>query len=95
MDTNEFKKTSKHTYVYVEGQACGLVVPKSKSSGIEREYNSQMLNYCGYIEVPYSYDVFNTFSPKQQLAICQATMVKSGLCYKLNLCEINAFFEEG
>ena len=95
MDINEFKKSNQPIYVYVEGKVCGLVVTRSKSMSLEKEYNTKMLQYCGYIEIPYSYDLFNSLSIKQQLAISKATMVKSGLCYKLNQCDINAFFEEG
>ena len=79
-------------YVYVEGEACGLVVPKSNSTS--KDYRSDLLKYNGYIEVPYSYDAFNSFSLQQQLAICQATMIKSGLCFKLDKCDLNAFYEK-
>lgn len=86
---DDFKKNNQ--YVYVEGEPCGLVVPRGKSM-YDKDY--RIVRYEGYIEVPYSYDTFNSFSLQQQLAICQATMIKSGLSFKLDKCDLNAFYKE-
>ena len=39
-------------------------------------------------------DVINSFSPKQQLAICQTIMAKAGLCYQLDKFDIDVLYEE-
>lgn len=92
MKKEDFKKNANVTYVYVEGEARGVVVNRG-GSGV-KEYRSDILKYNGFIEISYRYDDFNSFSPKQQLAICQATMAKAGLCYQLDKCDIDIFFEE-
>lgn len=88
---DDFKNNNQ--FVYVEGEPCGLVIPRGKSM-YDKDYRTDLLRYEGYIEVPYSYDAFNSFSLQQQLAICQATMIKSGLCFKLDKCDLNAFYEK-
>jgi hypothetical protein len=81
-----FKQKSPITYVHVQ---CYVIVSASKD-GLKTNSNK----YEGYIEVPYSYDLFTKFSEKQQIAICEAVLCKSGICTKLfGTVDPNKFFE--
>ena len=54
MTTEEYKKTSKVTYVSVFGFV----------------NNNSNYDFIGYVEVPYTYDDFVSFNEKQRVAIC-------------------------
>ena len=60
MSNQEFKQTSKVTYVYVFGFI----------------NNNSQLDFRGYIEVPYTYNDFVAFSKEQRIAICQAVILR-------------------
>lgn len=80
-----FKQKSPISYVYVD---C-YVIGASPKEGIQSN-----CNFKGYIEVPYSYNEFIKFSEKQQIAICEAVLCKSGICTKLlRTVDPNRFFE--
>ena len=93
MTAAQFKKDSKVTYVLVEGDPCGIVVPAS-ASGLNFNYRTNRLKYSGYIEVPYSYEEFIAFNDNQRKAICQAELSKSGWCLRIEECNPDSFFEE-
>ena len=94
MNADQFKMNSKVTYVWVEGEPHGIVVPLDSSIKKEKLYRQSFLNYSGYIVVPYSYDEFVSFNEAQRKAICQAELSKSGWCIQINACNPNSFFED-
>ena len=51
------------------------------------------LNYEGYIEIPYDNETFSKFTETQKIAICQATMVKFGLCYNIIEIDCDSFYK--
>ena len=93
MTAAQFKKDSKVTYVLVEGDPRGIVVPTSEGA-FKLRYNSIRLKYSGYIEVPYSYEEYIAFNDNQRKAICQAELSKSGWCLRIEECNPDSFFEE-
>jgi hypothetical protein len=84
MKNEDFIKSSKVTYIKVVGTLHGYVVATPNESS----------QYSGFIEVPYSYEEFTRFNENQRKAICQAELSKAGLCVKIKICDIDAFFEE-
>ena len=93
MTAAQFKKDSKVTYVLVEGDPCGIVVP-ALGSAFHSAFYTRRLKYSGYIEVPYSYEDFIAFNENQRKAICQAELSKSGCCVLVKECNPDSFFEE-
>ena len=95
MEINEYFTRIEVTYVYVEGEARGLVVPLSGNSN--KNYYTDKLKYKGYMEVPYSYEKFHSFSVYQQKAICQSIMAKSGILINIgneDACDPDKFYNE-
>lgn len=80
MTTEEFKKSSKVTYISVFGFI----------------NNNSQRDFVGYIEVPYSYDDFVVFSKQQRIAICQAVILRqTGLLVQgFMKCDPDEFFKE-
>ena len=78
MTTEEFKKTSKVTYVCVFGFV----------------NNNSNYDFIGYVEVPYTYDDFVSFNEKQRVAICQAIIMKQTgkLVQGFRKCDPDEFF---
>ncbi len=79
MENEEFKKTSKVTYVYVFGFI----------------NNNSQRDFIGYVEVPYSYEVFVSFNEKQRIAICQAVILRQSgyLVQGFIKCDPDEFFK--
>jgi hypothetical protein len=79
MDIKTFKKTSNVTYVYVFGFV-------NNHSGCP---------YIGYIEVPYDYDTFCSFTEDQRKAVCQAIILKQSghLVQGFRKCDPDEFFK--
>lgn len=90
MNTEEFRLKAQCTYVWVKAELCGVVIPRSKTS--ENSYMSNRLNYEGYVEIPYDNETFSKFTETQKFAICQATMVKFGLCYSIIEIDCDSFY---
>lgn len=78
MEIDEFKKTSKVTYVRVFGFI----------------NNNSQRDFIGYVEVPYTYDDFVAFSEEQRIAICQAILLKQTGCLVKGFmeCDPDKFF---
>lgn len=78
MKIEEFKQTSKVTYVYVFGFI----------------NNNSQRDFSSYIEVPYSYDDFVAFDKEQRIAICQAVilMQTGNLVQGFMQCDPDKFF---
>ena len=81
MDIEKFKKESKVTYVEVSGIIKG--VPSEKND---------VIRYKGYITVPFCYNDFKSFTDLQQKAICEAELVKSGICMQINSYYLDSFY---
>ena len=79
MEIDEFKKTSKVTYVSVFGFI----------------NNNSQRDFIGYVEVPYTYDDFVAFSEKQRIAICQAVILRQTghLIQGFMKCDPDEFFK--
>ena len=79
MDIETFKKTSNVTYVYVFGFV----------------NNHSGRPYIGYIEVPYDYDTFCSFTENQRQAVCQAIILKQSgdLVQGFRKCDSDEFFK--
>lgn len=93
MDIEKFKKESKVTYVHVSGERHGVFVITSYAMrDVKRSEN--LLRYNGYIVVPFNYYDFVSFSEEQQRAICEAELIKSGLCIQVNRCNPEVFYKE-
>ncbi len=91
MDIEKFKKESKETYVYVTGDFRGLVVYR-KNNTLPFETNTIFRKYSGYILVPFCFADFTSFNERQQKAICEAEIVRSGLCIEVESCDPNVFY---
>ena len=78
MKIEEFKQTSKVTYVYVFGFI----------------NNNSQRDFSSYIEVPYSYDDFIAFDKEQRVAICQAAILRQtgNLVQGFMQCDPDKFF---
>ena len=78
MKIEEFKQTSKVTYVYVFGFI----------------NNNSQRDFSSYIEVPYSYDDFIAFDKEQRVAICQAVILRQtgNLVQGFMQCDPDKFF---
>ena len=79
MEMNEFKKTSKVTYVSVFGFI----------------NNNSQRDFIGYVEVPFTYDDFVAFNEKQRIAICQAVILRQTghLIQGFMKCDPDEFFK--
>lgn len=90
MDVQKFKEEGNRTYVgiYAKGRISSIHNGKGGNDGCRV--------YSGYIEVPYSHKDFADFSEKQQKAICQAELCKTGWHYEfINFSiDVNAFYSE-
>ena len=87
MDIEKFKKESKVTYVYVKGDLRGVAIPKPLD-----EYDHDSRKFETYMEVPFTFDEFTSFSKDQQIAICEAELIKLGKCVKLTICNPERFY---
>lgn len=87
MDIEKFKNESKVTYVLVSGDIHGITVKR------DSRYDTHRLNYSGYVAVPFSYEDFKSFGEKQQRAICEAELLRSGLCIQVKGCNPEVFYE--
>ncbi len=85
MDIEKFKKESKVTYVYVIGKVIGFPIMKSIS-------DNDKYFYRGYIEIPYSYADFSSFSKEQQKAVCESVFCKSGFLISVSSCNKDMFY---
>ena len=90
MDILKFKEDINRTYVGI--YAKGRISIACNRKGGEDGYRI----YSGYIEVPYSYNDFTEFSPRQQEAICKAELCKSGWLYEFHTfkIDVDSFFNE-
>ena len=89
MNTEEFRLKAQCTYVCVKADLCGVVIPYQETY----RYMASRLNYEGYIEIPYDNETFSKFTETQKIAICQATMVKFGLCYNIIEIDCDSFYK--
>ena len=87
MDIEKFKKESEVTYVYVKGDLRGVAIPKPLE-----EYDHDSRKFETYMEVPFTFDEFMSFSKDQQIAICEAELIKIGKCVKLTICNPDRFY---
>ena len=92
MDIEKFKNESKVTYVRVSGDIHGVTVMKAYAQR-DFKYDDHRLNYSGYVAVPFSYEDFKSFGEKQQKAICEAELLRSGLCIQVKECNPEVFYE--
>jgi hypothetical protein len=92
MDIEKFKKESKVTYVFIHAEPHGVFVVKAYNMH-EVKRSDNLFNYNGYIVVPFAYNDFISFSEKQQIAICEAELIKSGLCFKVKNCDPKYFYK--
>ncbi len=93
MDIEKFKKESTVTYVHVKGDYHGIAIMKAYAQR-DFKYDDHRLIFEGFIIVPFGYADFCSCSKKQQLAICQAELIKSGVNIHLTEIDANSFYAE-
>ena len=62
--------------------------------GLYYDKGNKLLNFQGFIQVPFRHEDFTAFDEDQQKAICQANLNKAGLPINVDSCDPFCFYKE-